>query len=90
MWTARFGILGSEETKKQTDDTSSTDAYLELDIQMNMNGNDIKIDTTPGKTNKYKPYFSTKNNKRKGNPLKRSKTVTVRGDGKISQKEVIR
>ena len=91
MWTSRFGILGSEESKQRLDELPQSKGYLELEILINDDDNETLGDGDPhGKIKKYKPYFTGKNNKRTTNSLNSRKVVMVHGDGRMSRKQVIR
>ena len=90
MWTARYGVLGSEEEITRTDIISPKKDHLELEIHMNEIGHEDENDNKIDKRNQYKPYFTKRNHERSASSPKRHKIVTVHGDGRMSQKEVIR
>ena len=90
MWTARYGVLGSEEEETRTDIISPKKDHLELEIHMNEIGHEDENNNKIDKRNQYKPYFTKKNYERSASSPKRHKIVTVHGDGRMSQKEVIR
>ena len=90
MWTARYGVLGSEEEETRSDIISLKKDHLELEIHMNEIGHEDENNNKIDKRNQYKPYFTKRNHERSASSPKRHKIVTVHGDGRMSQKEVIR
>ena len=91
-WLKHFQSItqGDEETKQNVNEISQGKGYLELEILINDDDNEILGDDPHGKMNKYKPYFTGKNNKRTTKSLNRRKVVMVHGDGRMSRKQVIR
>ena len=90
MWTARYGVLGSEEEETRPDIMSPKKDHLELEIHMNEIGHADERNNKIDKRNQYKPYFTKRNHERSASSPKRHKIVTVHGDGRMSQKQVIR
>ena len=90
MWTARYGVLGSEEEETRPDIISPKKDHLELEIHMNEIAHEDDNNNKIIKRNQYKPYFTKRNHERSAGSPKRHKIVTVHGDGRMSQKEVIR
>ena len=90
MWTARYGVLGSEEEETRPDIMSPKKDHLELEIHMNEIGHEDENNNKIDKRNQYKPYFTKRNHERSASSPKRHKIVTVHGDGRMSQKQVIR
>merc|ERR1712018_664022 len=90
MWTSRYGILGSEKDKESSEYITSDRKLLELEIQMNNeedeNSNELKF----VKNKNYNSYYSRNNRKNKQNLSRHHKIVTVYGDGRMSQREMIR
>ena len=90
MWTSRFGILGSEKDKEGSEDITSDKKLLELEIQMNNDEDENSHEQTFVANKNYNSYRSRKTEQSKPSTFKHHKIVTVYGDGRMSQKEVIR
>ena len=90
MWTSRFGVLGSEKDKEGSEDITSDNKLLELEIQMNNEDVENTHEHKLVANKNYNIYNSRKNKESKPSIFKHRKIVTVSGDGRMSQKEVIK
>ena len=90
MWTSRFGILSSEKDKEGSEDITSDKKFLELEIQINNEEVEKSHENKFVVRKNYNSYNSRKTKKTKPIIFKNRKIVTVYGDGRMSQKEVIR
>ena len=89
MWTARFGAIDSDGTEKRSNDITPSRTHLELEIKINgeKNQNNDEVRFESSNYNHYDPEMSYK---RKARKLSHRKVVTVNGDGRLSQKKVLR
>ena len=90
MWTARFGILGTEEKGKSSESQNAEDGYLELEILLDDVNNEHSGENSRSEIRNYKPYFNGNISKTRKKILNRREVVMVHGDGRMSEKRVIR
>ena len=90
MWTARFGILGTEEKGKSSESQNAEDGYLELEILLDDVNNEHSGENSRSEIRNYQPYFDGNISKTRKKILNRREVVMVHGDGRMSEKRVIR
>ena len=89
MWTARFGAVDSDGTEKRSNDVAPSRTHLELEIKINGEKNENNAEGR-FKSSNYNHYDPETSYKRKARKLSHRKVVTVNGDGRLSQKKVLR
>ena len=89
MWTARFGAVDSDGTEKRSNDVAPSRTHLELEIKINGDKNENNAEGR-FKSSNYNHYDPETSYKRKARKLSHRKVVTVNGDGRLSQKKVLR
>ena len=89
MWTARFGAVDSDGTEKRSNDVAPSRTHLELEIKINGDKNENNAESR-FKSSSYNHYNPETSYKRKARKLSHRKVVTVNGDGRLSQKKVLR
>ena len=89
MWTARFGAVDSDGTEKRSNDVAPSRTHLELEIKINGEKNENNAEGR-FKSSNYNHYDPETSYKRKARKLSHRKVVTVNGDGRLSQKKVLK
>ena len=90
MWTARFGISGTEQKGKSSESQNEEDGYLELEILLDDIDSERLGENSRSEIRNYKPYFNGNISNIRRKILNRREVVTVHGDGRITEKRVIR